>query len=51
MSFVEGKTQREIAKLRGISQMQVSRMLRRITSQLHDQLVGDSEHEELVPAS
>jgi len=51
MCFVEGKTQREIAKLRGISQMQVSRMLRRITTRLHDQLVGDGEHEELVPAS
>lgn len=38
MRFVDGMTQREIGDLRGVSQMQVSRRLRRITSRLHDRL-------------
>jgi RNA polymerase sigma-B factor len=40
MRFVDGMSQREIGEARGVSQMQVSRRLRRITSRLHDQLVG-----------
>ncbi|GAB3870357.1 sigma-70 family RNA polymerase sigma factor [Terrabacter terrigena] len=43
MRYVEGMTQREIGDARGISQMQVSRTLRRITVRLHDHLVDDSE--------
>ncbi|NUR17080.1 MAG: sigma-70 family RNA polymerase sigma factor [Dermatophilaceae bacterium] len=39
MRYVEGMTQREIGDARGISQMQVSRTLRRITVRLHDHLV------------
>jgi RNA polymerase sigma-B factor len=42
MRYVEGMTQREIGEARGVSQMQVSRILRRITMRLHDQL---SEHD------
>jgi RNA polymerase sigma-B factor len=38
MRYVEGMTQREIGEARGVSQMQVSRTLRRITVQLHDHL-------------
>ena len=38
MRYVEGMTQREIGEARGVSQMQVSRTLRRITVRLHDQL-------------
>jgi RNA polymerase sigma-B factor len=43
MRYVEGMTQREIGDARGISQMQVSRTLRRITVRLHDHLVDDRE--------
>ncbi|MGO4598921.1 sigma-70 family RNA polymerase sigma factor [Terrabacter sp. 2RAF25] len=42
MRYVEGMTQREIGDARGISQMQVSRTLRRITVRLHDHLVDDT---------
>jgi RNA polymerase sigma-B factor len=42
MRYVEGMTQREIGEARGVSQMQVSRTLRRITVRLHDQL---TEHD------
>jgi len=42
MRYVEGMTQREIGEARGVSQMQVSRTLRRITVRLHDQL---AEHD------
>jgi len=38
MRYVEGMTQREIGEARGVSQMQVSRTLRRITGRLHEQL-------------
>ena len=38
MRYVEGMTQREIGQARGVSQMQVSRTLRRITVRLHDHL-------------
>lgn len=38
MRYVEGMTQREIGEARGVSQMQVSRTLRRITVRLHDHL-------------
>jgi RNA polymerase sigma-B factor len=41
MRYVEGMTQREIGDARGISQMQVSRTLRRITVRLHDHLVDE----------
>jgi RNA polymerase sigma-B factor len=43
MRYVEGMTQREIGDARGISQMQVSRTLRRITGRLHDHLVDDTD--------
>ncbi len=39
MRFVDGMTQREIGEVSGVSQMQVSRRLRRITTRLHQQLV------------
>src|SRR6478735_3535735 len=42
MRYVEGMTQREIGEVRGVSQMQVSRTLRRITVRLHEQL---TEHD------
>jgi RNA polymerase sigma-B factor len=38
MRYVEEMTQREIGAARGVSQMQVSRTLRRITDRLQDQL-------------
>jgi RNA polymerase sigma-B factor len=43
MRYVEGMTQREIGELRGVSQMQVSRTLRRITGRLQDQLVAHDD--------
>ena len=43
MRYVEGMTQREIGELRGLSQMQVSRTLRRITMRLHDELTADED--------
>src|SRR5829696_10140209 len=47
MRYVEGMTQREIGEVRGVSQMQVSRTLRRITVRLQDHLVAhDDEWEE-----
>lgn len=46
MRYVEGMTQREIGDARGISQMQVSRTLRRITVRLHDHLVDDTMTDE-----
>ncbi|MER7071765.1 sigma-70 family RNA polymerase sigma factor [Terrabacter sp. NPDC000476] len=39
LRYVDGMTQRQIGEARGVSQMQVSRTLRRITEQLHDRLV------------
>ena len=51
LRYVEGLTQREIGEARGISQMQVSRTLRRITTQLHDQLVKDQVDPPLTHAS
>jgi RNA polymerase sigma-B factor len=42
MRYVEGMTQREIGEARGVSQMHVSRSLRRLTIRLHEQL---TEHE------
>jgi len=46
MRYVEGMTQREIGEVRGVSQMQVSRTLRRITVRLHDQLTEQlTEHD------
>ena len=45
MRYVEGMTQREIGEIRGVSQMQVSRTLRRIIDRLHDELV-DAEEED-----
>src|SRR6478672_9351257 len=44
MRYVEGMTQREIGEARGVSQMQVSRTLRRITVQLHDHLAEQDTH-------
>ena len=41
MRYVEGRTQREIGEVRGVSQMQVSRMLRRITTRLAERLDPD----------
>ena len=38
MRYVEGRTQREIGELRGVSQMQVSRMLRRLTKRIAEEL-------------
>ena len=52
MRYVEGMTQREIGDARGISQMQVSRTLRRITVRLHDHLVdteGETEGDSVEP--
>ena len=43
MRFVEGMTQREIGEVRGVSQMQVSRTLRRIIGRLRDGLVDNAE--------
>ncbi|MEW1955477.1 sigma-70 family RNA polymerase sigma factor [Terrabacter sp. NPDC080008] len=51
MRYVEGMTQREIGEARGVSQMQVSRTLRRITGRLHDHLVEHTEHEQVTAAS
>jgi RNA polymerase sigma-B factor len=50
MRYVEGLTQREIGEVRGVSQMQVSRTLRRITVRLHDQL-ADPDEETMSTAS
>ncbi|MGO4359934.1 sigma-70 family RNA polymerase sigma factor [Terrabacter sp. 2TAF16] len=44
MRYVEGMTQREIGEARGVSQMQVSRTLRRITVRLHDHLAEQDTH-------
>jgi len=38
LRYVHGLTQREIGQLRGVSHMQVSRTLRRITMRLHERL-------------
>jgi RNA polymerase sigma-B factor len=51
MRFVDGRTQREIGELLGVSQMQVSRSLRRITERLRELLADTTEPEVLVPAS
>jgi RNA polymerase sigma-B factor len=48
MRYVEGMTQREIGEIRGVSQMQVSRTLRRITLRLHDQLIEHPDNTELA---
>ncbi|KRF41971.1 hypothetical protein ASH01_18010 [Terrabacter sp. Soil811] len=42
LRFVDGLTQREIGDLRGVSQMQVSRRLRRIVVRLQEQFVDES---------
>lgn len=42
MRFVEGLTQREIGEIRGVSQMQVSRTLRRIIGRLRDGLLDET---------
>jgi RNA polymerase sigma-B factor len=42
MRYVEGRTQREIGEARGVSQMQVSRMLRRITTGLARRMGTDA---------
>jgi len=42
MRYVECRTQREIGEVRGVSQMQVSRMLRRITTRLAARLDPDA---------
>jgi RNA polymerase sigma-B factor len=44
MRYVDGMTQREIGEARGVSQMQISRRLRRITTRLHDQLDSQVRH-------
>lgn len=46
MRYVEGMTQREIGEARGVSQMQVSRTLRRITVRLHDHLAEQPDTSE-----
>lgn len=51
LRFVEGRTQREIGELLGVSQMQVSRSLRRITARLRAELLDTTEPEVLEPAS
>ncbi len=52
MRYVEGMTQREIGEARGVSQMQVSRTLRRITVQLHAHLAEQpAATEEMTTAS
>lgn len=51
MRYVEGLTQREIGEARGVSQMQVSRTLRRITVRLHDQLSDPEVEEPMSTAS
>ena len=51
LRFVEGRTQREIGELVGVSQMQVSRSLRRITARLRAELLDTTEPEVLEPAS
>jgi RNA polymerase sigma-B factor len=43
MRFVEGLTQREIGEIRGVSQMQVSRTLRRIIGRLRDGLLDETQ--------
>jgi RNA polymerase sigma-B factor len=45
MRYVEGMTQREIGEIRGVSQMQVSRTLRRIIVRLQDQLSDSIDDE------
>jgi len=50
MRYVDGMTQREIGEARGVSQMQVSRRLRWITSRLHDQLIDGAEERDDIPA-
>jgi RNA polymerase sigma-B factor len=42
MPYVDGLTQREIGELRGVSQMHVSRCLRRIVARLHEDLAGEA---------
>ena len=42
MRFIEGLSQREIGELRGVSQMQVSRALRRIIGRLRQGLVDET---------
>lgn len=42
LRYVDGLTQREIGDLRGVSQMHVSRCLRRIVENLHEHLVSEA---------
>ena len=42
MRFIEGLSQREIGELRGVSQLQVSRALRRIIGRLRQGLVDET---------
>ncbi|CAN7252164.1 sigma-70 family RNA polymerase sigma factor [Terrabacter sp. LjRoot27] len=51
MRYVEGMTQREIGEARGVSQMQVSRILRRITVRLHEQLAEHDPDSDEPPAN
>lgn len=51
LRYVEGMTQREIGEARGISQMQVSRTLRRITARIHNHLIDEREPAPLTTAS
>jgi RNA polymerase sigma-B factor len=51
LRYVEGLTQREIGEARGVSQMQVSRTLRRITVRLHDHLSEPVGEENVSTAS
>jgi len=46
LRFVEDMTQSQIASLIGVSQMQVSRILRRALDQLHELTVGDDRRSE-----
>ena len=51
LRYVDGLTQREIGEARGVSQMQVSRTLRRITVRLHDHLSEPATEENISTAS
>jgi RNA polymerase sigma-B factor len=51
LCYVEGMTQREIARERGVSQMQISRSLRRTTTRLRNRLLDGGGDESLETAS
>ena len=42
LRYVDGLTEREIGELRGVSQMHVSRCLRRIVAGLHEHIAGEA---------